>query len=161
MVFAHQKDLIHSDLSARQFLVDRGCNLRLSDFGGLSLRGSDAIVTETATHFLPRNEDEPNTIQSEIFALGSTIYEIIVGEKPYEQLKDDEIQRLYSEKQFPTLDKIQDPHWRRVIQKCWGCEYTHASDIFADLASQRTRPNLADLVDSWKRRRVVCTNNCL
>lgn len=153
VVFAHEKDVIHSDLSARQFLVDRRCNLRLSDFGGSSLRGSDAIVMETATHFLPRDEDKPNTIQSDIFALGSTIYEIIVGEKPYEKLKEDEVQRLYSENQFPTLDKIQDPHWRRVIQKCWRCEYKLASDIFADIASQRTWPNLADLVDNWKRRR--------
>jgi serine/threonine protein kinase len=72
----HRKQVIHSDLSARQFLVDESLNLRLSDFGGSSLHGSEALVMENATHFLPRDEDAPNTVQSDIFALGSTIYEI-------------------------------------------------------------------------------------
>ncbi|KAB8252842.1 hypothetical protein BDV35DRAFT_386889 [Aspergillus flavus] len=39
---------------------------RLSDFGGSSLQGSDALVMENTTHFLPRDEDAPNTVQSDI-----------------------------------------------------------------------------------------------
>lgn len=100
VVFIHERDVIHSDLSARQFLVDKSCNIRLSDFGGSSLQGSGAIVVENATHFLPRNEDAPNTVQSDLFALGSTVYEILLDKKPYEGMKDEEIQRLFSDKVF-------------------------------------------------------------
>lgn len=51
MVFIHGKDVIHSDLSASQFLVDKNGDIRLSDFGGSSLQGSEAIVMENAPTF--------------------------------------------------------------------------------------------------------------
>lgn len=135
VVFIHGKDVIHSDLSARQFLVGKGCNARLSDFGGSSLQGSEAIVMENAAHFLPRDEDAPNTIRSDLFALGSTIYEILIGKKPYEGMEDEEIQRLFSEKVFPTLNEIGDQQFRRIVQKRWMCEYDCAEDILNDMPS--------------------------
>lgn len=152
MAFIHGKDVIHSDLGARQFLVDKYCNVKLTDFGGSSLQGSEAIVMENATHILPRDEDSPNTIQSDLFALGSTVYEIILSMKPYEGMEEDEVQRLFPEKVFPTLDEIGDPRWRNVIQKCSMCEYKRASDIFEDIPSvscfrrifTRTQPTLGN-----------------
>lgn len=134
-MFIHEKDVIHSDLSARQFLVGKGCNIRLSDFGGSSLQGLEAIVMENASHFLPRDEDSPNTVQTDLFALGSTIYEILLGKKPFEGTEDEEIQSRFSQKIFPLLDGISDQQWKDVIQKCWLCEYDRASDIFEDLTS--------------------------
>lgn len=47
-MFIHGNDVIHSDLNARQFLVGKSCNIRLSDFGGSSLQGSEAIVLYTS-----------------------------------------------------------------------------------------------------------------
>lgn len=133
VAFIHKKDVIHSDLSARQFLVDKKCNIRLSDFGGSSLRGSEAIVMENASHFLPRDEDAPNTVQSDLFALGSTIYEILLGRKPYEGTNDEDIQRYFSQGIFPTLEEISNRQWKNVIRKCWMCEYGCASDVFEDI----------------------------
>lgn len=135
VVFIHRKDVIHSDLSARQFLVDKRCNVRLSDFGGSSLQGSEAIVMENASHFLPRDEDSPNTVHSDLFALGSTVYKILLGRKPYKLTEEEEIQRRFSQKVFPTLDEIRSQQWRRVIHKCWMCKYDCASDIFEDIPS--------------------------
>ena len=139
VTFIHSKDVIHSDLSARQFLVDKnGKDIRLSDFGGSSVQGSDAIVMENATHFLPRDENLPNTVLSDLFALGSTLYEIFVGRKPYEGVvgDDEEVQRLFGERVFPVLEEeVEDEGWRRVIRKCWMCEYERADDIFGDVSS--------------------------
>ena len=136
VVFIHSKNVIHSDLSARQYLLGKGRNnVRLSDFGGSSLQGSEALVMKNATHFLPRDEELPNSVQSDLFALGSTLYEIFLGRRPYEGVQDEEVQRLYSAKEFPALSEIAYPQWRIVIQKCWTCEYKHASDILNDIAS--------------------------
>lgn len=132
VVLIHQRDIIHSDLSARQFLVDERDNIRLSDFGGSSLHGSDSMVIEGATHRMPRDEGAPNSVQSDIFALGSTLYEILVGGMPYEEKADDEIKRLYSEKVFP-LDDVKDELWREVIRKCWMGEYKSAEDVLRDV----------------------------
>lgn len=115
-----------------------GKDIRLSDFGGSSVQGSDAIVMENATHFLPRDENLPNTVLSDLFALGSTLYEIFVGRKPYEGVvgDDEEVQRLFGERVFPVLEEeVEDEGWRRVIRKCWMCEYERADDIFGDVSS--------------------------
>lgn len=135
VAFIHKKDVIHSDLSARQFLMDKKYNIRLSDFGGSSLQGSEAIVMENASHFLPRDEDSPNSVQSDLFALGSTIYEILLGKKPYEGAEEDDIHRYFSQGVFPTLEEIRDWQWENVIRKCWKCEYNCASDILKDIPS--------------------------
>lgn len=133
IIFIHRKGVIHSDLSARQLLVDKRLNIRLSDFGGSSLHSSEAIVMEKASHFLPRSEESPNTVQSDLFALGSTIYEILQGKKPYDGKPDEEIQRLFALKIFPSLDAITSPQGRGIISKCWGCEYHCALEILEDI----------------------------
>jgi serine/threonine protein kinase len=133
--FIHKNEVIHSDLSARQFLVDERLNIRLSDFGGSSLRGSEAIVMENATHFLPRDENLPNTVQSDIFALGSTLYEIILGHRPYEGKEDDEVRHLYSQELFPSVESIGDATWRLAIQKCWKSHYQSTREILEDVSA--------------------------
>lgn len=160
VAFIHEKDVIHSDLSARQFLLDKSRNIRLSDFGGSSLQGSEAIVMENATHFLPRDEDAPNTVQSDLFALGSTVYELLLGEKPYEGMEDEEIQRLFSDKVFPTLDGIRDQQWRNIIQKCWTCQYSRASDILENIPSVPClRRILARIQSTFRNSMSRPTNN--
>jgi serine/threonine protein kinase len=67
--------------------------------------------------FLPRDDESPNTVQSDLFASGSTIYEILVGRKPYDGVDDEEAQRLYSNREFPTLEDIESTHWRNAILK--------------------------------------------
>jgi hypothetical protein len=41
---------------------------------------------EKATHCLPRDYSKPNTDVSDLFALGSTLYDLIVGQVPYNEL---------------------------------------------------------------------------
>ena len=135
VAFIHSKDVIHSDLGTRQFLVDKSCNIRLSDFGGSSLLGSEALVVESVSHFLPRNTYYPSTVQSDLFALGSALYEILFGKEPYEGMEDEHIQRRFSQKIFPTLQEIKDQQWRKIIQKCWMREYDCAAEIFEDIPS--------------------------
>lgn len=153
VVFIHEKDVIHSDLSARQFLVGKRCNVGLSDFGGSSLQGSEAIVMENSTHFLPRDEESPNTIQSDLFAPRSTMYEIILGKKPYEGMEEEEVQRLFSDKVFPTLGGIRNQQWKTIIQKCWMCEYGRASDILEDIPSvpclRRILARIQSTISEW------------
>lgn len=129
--YIHHRDVIHADLAAKQFLVDKALNVRLSDFGGSSLHGSEAMVRETVTHFLPRDIDAPCTVQSDIFALGSTLYEIFVGKLPYQGIDEEEISRLYSQGIFPSLEAVCEG-WRRVIDKCWRQHYRSADEALQD-----------------------------
>lgn len=73
---------------------------------------------ENASHFLPRDGDFPNTVQSDSFALESTIYDILLGKKPYEGMEEDDIQRCFSQGIFPTLEGVRNQQWENVIHKC-------------------------------------------
>ncbi|KAI9874616.1 MAG: hypothetical protein M1830_009552 [Pleopsidium flavum] len=103
VVRIHEKGVVHSDLALRQFLLDTDLNARLSDFGASGYPGQSALGMEGASHYLPRNADLPNTVESDLFALGSTLYELMAGEAPYYGLSDETIEVLFTEGHFPSL----------------------------------------------------------
>lgn len=44
---------------------------------------------ECPHHYLPRDPFADNTIESDLFALGSALYEVVTVYKPHEQLYDE------------------------------------------------------------------------
>lgn len=116
----HEKGIIHSDLALRQFFLDSDLN------GASGYPGQEALGMECAGHFLPRNPDGPNTAASDLFALGSTLYELGVGEAPYRGLSDDVMENLYSKGEFPSVEGVL---WGSVILGCWRCELSSANDV--------------------------------
>lgn len=135
--YIHQEGVVHSDLSARQFLLDEKMNVRLSDFCGSSLNGSKALVIENPSHYLPRGQMLPSTVKSDIFALGSTLYEIMTSQTPYHGKADAEVQYLYKRKIYPSLDGVENENWKRIIVGCWNGHYESAREILEDIPSER------------------------
>ncbi|CAG8083213.1 unnamed protein product [Penicillium olsonii] len=86
IVFVHSRGVIHSDIALRQFFIDENFDLRLGDFNSSHCPSHVALGYEKASHCLPRDYDLPNTEASDIFALGSTLYELVTGEAPYSEL---------------------------------------------------------------------------
>ncbi|OBT99915.1 hypothetical protein VE01_02019 [Pseudogymnoascus verrucosus] len=72
--------------------------------------------------------EEPRTRSCLLFALGSTIYEIMTGKEPYLELKDDEVTALFEEKKFPSV--VQLP-CGDVMMKCWLSEVHSAEEVRA------------------------------
>jgi hypothetical protein len=48
--------------------------------------------------FLPRETTSPPTVTTDLFALGSAIYEIMTGYKPYEHFENKEVEERYLER---------------------------------------------------------------
>lgn len=86
IVIIHSHGVIHSDLALRQFFIDDDLDLRLGDFNSSQYPGHPALGYEKASHCLPRDYELPNTERSDIFALGSALYELVVGKPPYAEL---------------------------------------------------------------------------
>lgn len=128
VVFIHSKGIIHSDLAARQFLVDGALHVHLSDFGFSSFSSGDVLGFENSSHHLPRDIDSnmPSTIQSDLFALGSTLYEVMTGKPPYEGRSDDVITRLYSSGSFPNVTGILCGH---IIMGCWQGRFKSVAEV--------------------------------
>lgn len=99
----HSFDVIHSDLALRQFFVDDELNIRLGDFGASQYPDHPALGYEKATHCLPRDYALPNTVASDLFALGSTLHELLTGKVPYSE--------LYPEKEKDMLKAREEAIW--------------------------------------------------
>lgn len=64
---------------------------------------------------------------TDLFALGSTIYEILTGAAPYEELESHRLERLYLEKEFPD---VSDLACEVVIMKYWLCQFDSAQEVY-------------------------------
>ncbi|KFZ09773.1 hypothetical protein V502_08511 [Pseudogymnoascus sp. VKM F-4520 (FW-2644)] len=128
VVFIHSKGIIHSDLAARQFLIDGSLHVRLSDFGFSGFGGGDVLGFENSSHHLPRDIDGnmPSMVQSDLFALGSTLYEVITGNPPYKGKLDGDIAQLYSNGSFPDVTGILCEH---IIMGCWEGRFMSAAEV--------------------------------
>ncbi|KAK7917398.1 hypothetical protein PG985_011006 [Apiospora marii] len=102
-------------------LLDRRDNLKLADFSGSCIEGSDfrALVIYDVRCRLS-NVDEPDRA-SDLFALGCAMYEMATGHLPYHDLPSKHVQRNFFRKEFPSLDELkrEAPCIAEAIDRCW------------------------------------------
>ena len=149
VAYIHGKGVRHADLRLDQWLLDDKLCPRLSDFNGsgfdrqptLGLDSTPATNIEPASHCLPRDfeQDKDSTVKSDLFALGSSLYQLMTDSLPYEDEEDDLIATNFANNVFPKVDHIS---IGRVIMACWLGHYRSADDILANLAD--TEPRLND-----------------
>jgi serine/threonine protein kinase len=129
----HAHGVVHCDVSPSNFLLDAHMGLRIIDFSGSSIDGSWSSAFESARFCLPRSWEAPSTVLSDIFALGSTMYEILTGLAPYEELADEEVELLFRKQQFPAVDGVPGGE---VILGCWCCKFESALDVWESMKAQ-------------------------
>jgi hypothetical protein len=67
--------------------------------------------------FLPRDQDAESTIQTDLFALGSTLYEITTGQQPCCELEDREVEERFREGIFPRVNEVVEED---IMRRCWS-----------------------------------------
>ena len=105
-------------------LLDAKDTLKYADFAGSSLDGSDATVNYEVRSRLP-GITRP-TERSDVFALGSTLFEMITGSPPYSSESYKDVLRFYKGMSFPDVSKLPLGH---VIAKCWKGQFDTASRV--------------------------------
>ena len=78
--------------------LDENLDARLGDFAGSSIDGETPLICYETSHEHP--EMAGISIKSEVFAVGSTLYEIMTGSKPYKELSDQQIRNAYRQGNF-------------------------------------------------------------
>ena len=126
VAFVHSKGVIHGDIAARRFLLDEQLNPKLSGFTYASFVGEKGLNVKSYRHFLPRDNMAPNTVKSDLFAFGCTLYEIMTGKEPYAEVHEHKVLELYKQKLFPDVDGL---CCGDVILDCWNCKFSSAAEI--------------------------------
>lgn len=142
VAYVHSKRVLHCDIQPTNFLLDIGLHLKLSDFQGklLSEQGEvllDGGSGEPCRFYLPRDDPFDSDIKTDLFALGCTLYFIMMGHAVFPDIIDgaegwhDEVVDRFTNQQFP-----QDIHaCSSVTLKCWLKQYDSAEDIIQEINS--------------------------
>lgn len=126
--FIHSKNVFHGDISCGNVFLDATLNVKLGDFAGSAIDELPPLVCYETSHELPGKDISTET---ELFALGSTIYEIMTGFKPYKDLPEHEVAAAFSKGRYPDLESVS--AFRNTIMKCWTQQYATAEEVFQDI----------------------------
>jgi len=146
----HRMDMLHQDIKPGNIMITPEGLVKIVDFGSTKIAGIADISTPierkellgtknyTAPEYLI---EQPGTTQSDLFALGCIIYEMITGKLPYgEGLSKASDQRSLNRlKYVPISNHIANvPHWmdkaiRTAVQVDPSNRYEKLSELECDL----------------------------
>jgi WD40 repeat protein/serine/threonine protein kinase len=161
---AHRNHVIHRDIKPGNILLDEDGNAYLTDFGiakDLNLPGNntqpDAIMGSLDYISPEQARSEPITSRTDIYSLGVTLYEMITGQHPFQNLSP--IEQLFKHINDPlpditTLDSAVSTQVNRVIQKATAKNPDHryldalafAADFRNAIGLNRTPTNAVELL---------------
>ncbi|KAK0102272.1 hypothetical protein ONS95_005894 [Cadophora gregata] len=139
VVYVHKKNVLICDINVRNVLLDAEFHVKLCDFQGRLLSPNGEVLvsggaSENAESYKPRCDKDYADTKTDIFALGSTIYFIMTGHRPYPEYDtiDDEaiFEELYRKAKFPLLNASLGGN---VVQNCWTGKYQSAEEAVSDL----------------------------
>jgi serine/threonine protein kinase len=128
--FCHSKHVLHGDVRCGNLLLDRHLNVKLGDFTGSSIDKSEPLSYYDTDHLLPR-DNFVISAETEIFAFGSTLFQMVSGIRPYHSLKGNEKEQKFRLQQFPDVTGY--GFFGDIITKCWQLEYGTMADVLKSL----------------------------
>jgi serine/threonine protein kinase/WD40 repeat protein len=182
---AHRNGIIHRDIKPGNILLDEDGNAYLTDFGiakDLNLptnhTGQDVIVGSLDYISPEQARSEAVTARTDIYSLGVTMYEVIVGHHPFENMSP--IERLYKHinDPLPEIDALEpsiQAEVNRVIQKATAKNPEHrypdalafaadfrqaiglnrASTTLVELLTQREQDILRLIIDGLSNKEIA------
>jgi len=146
----HRLDMLHQDLKPGNIMISHDGVVKIIDFGSTKIAGIADISTPVERRELLGTKHytapeyllgRPGTAQSDLFALGCIVYQMLTGKLPYgEKLASVRDQRGINRLRYrPVGETITDiPHWvdkaiRKAVQLAPESRYEAMSEFESDL----------------------------
>src|SRR6267142_182438 len=88
LLFAHKQQIVHGNLTPEDIIFDENGHVLLSDFHPAGLVDASklgyATDLQSACYMAPEQFEGEESIQSDQYALGCILYEVLSGHKPFE-----------------------------------------------------------------------------
>jgi serine/threonine protein kinase len=135
--YIHSKRIIHADVGCHNLILDRFDHIRFIDFAGSGIDDEPPLVSY---EWCASRGDPATTEKTDIFAFGSTLFEIESGNVPYHQFCETmEIfealraaEQRFTAGEYPAMENLL---FRHVITKCWDGTYSSMFEVEKDLRS--------------------------
>lgn len=161
IAYMHSLSIIHRDLKPSNILFDEYLFPKLTDFGfsklvsNFSQDDSDEVQDEIpatpeyiAPELLSEHQYYKDSFSVDIYSFAIIMYEIITGEKPYEDLKKpvDIVNEVTQKNRRPKFDKNIQLCYRNLIVNCWQ-------------SNPLDRPSASEIVETLKSDPNFITEN--
>ena len=145
---AHQHRIIHRDLKPQNILIDESGTVKITDFG-IAVALSETSITQTnsmlgSVHYLSPEQARGSmaTNQSDIYAIGIILYEMLTGKVPFDGESAVTIALKHFQEEIPSV-RLYDRHvpqsLENVVLKATAKDpidrYQSAEEMSADLAT--------------------------
>ncbi|KAF8424845.1 kinase-like domain-containing protein [Tirmania nivea] len=148
LAYLHSLGILHGDISTHNILLDQASlHVKVIDFAGSCVDGKQSVALYSTRNCSPRYVNKVGiTVGTEVFAVGSVLYEIATGWEPFPALSQAEVEHRYAAGNFPALDEEVDGvdglgGLGRVIRKCWDEDYSGMEEIGSDLRGMHSSLN--------------------
>lgn len=144
VLHAHQHGVIHRDIKPENVFITQDGTIKLGDFGIATFQDNNARVTKSevvvgSVHYLAPeiSQGSPATVQSDIYALGITFFELITGKVPYDDQSALSVALKHIKEKFPSAKKY-NPRTPAIIDKIIQKACTKSpSDRYKDVFEMR------------------------
>lgn len=148
VALAHQHRIIHRDLKPQNILIDESGTVKITDFG-IAVALSETSITQTnsmlgSVHYLSPEQARGSmaTNQSDIYAIGIILYEMLTGKVPFDGESAVTIALKHFQEEIPSM-RLYDRHvpqsLENVVLKATAKDpidrYQSAEEMSADLAT--------------------------
>ena len=142
VAWIHTRRVLHCDIQPTNILLDEELHVKLSDFQGKQLSENGEVLldgwsSEPCRFYCPREDPFDADVKTDIFALGCTIYFIIMGHAVFPDIidGDDKWHKKVADR-FATQQFPQDQNACSVVTlKCWHKKYESAVEVVRDIKS--------------------------